>query len=488
LWPASRPKQSAVAIDPAAKVTSVPSAFWSQLRSDLLRISAAGITAALPQRLVGRALEGAVDSRIPAMVADAERIRLLAVGKAALGMTSEVQARLGARIHDRLIVTPSPRPTVVADDPTVVVAAHPLPDATSVEAGRAALAFVAHAAPGDLVILLLSGGASSLLAMPAAGITLADKVALSAALMRAGASISELNTVRKHLSMVKGGGLLRALAPDATMLGLVLSDVPGNDLATIGSGPMVADPTTCADAVAVLKRRKLWGRTPEAVRDRFERGAAGELEETLKRDDPALRRSLSIVIGDNQTACDGALAAAQAAGYVAEQWRDLSGPAERICASLADRLKERARDKVVGQGICLVAGGEPQVTVSGSGLGGRAQHCALLLAAALADNARGGAVAALFAGTDGIDGPTDAAGAIVTSTTVPRALEAKLDPHDALRRCDSYNFFRGLGDLLITGPTGTNVTDLFVALVANRKPGPAVVIESPGRSESKVED
>ena len=450
----------------------MPSAFWSHLRSDLLRIYAAGITAALPQRLVGRALEGAVDLRVPAMVANAQRVRLLAVGKAALGMASEAQARLGAQIHQRLIVTPSPGPTVVVDDPTVIVGAHPLPDATSVEAGRAALDFVAHATTGDLVILLLSGGASALLTMPAAGITLGDKIALSAALMRAGASISELNTVRKHLSIVKGGGLLRALAPDATLLGLVLSDVPGNDLATIGSGPMVADPTTYGDAIAVLKRRKLWGRTPEGVRDRLERGAAGELKETLKRDDPALRRSVSVVIGDNQTACDGAVAAAQAAGYVAEQWRDLSGPAERICGTLASRLDERERGEVVGKGICLVAGGEPQVTVNGSGLGGRAQHCALLLAAALADHAPERAVVALFAGTDGIDGPTDAAGAIVTSTTLPRAREAKLDPHDALRRCDSYHFFRSLGDLLITGPTGTNVTDLFVALIANQKPEP----------------
>lgn len=299
-----------------------------------------------------------------------------------------------------------------------------------------------------------------MMAVPAPGIAIADKIALSSALMRAGASIGELNTVRKHLSAVKGGGLLRALNENATMLSLILSDVPGNDLATIGSGPAVADPTTFADAVAVLKRRKLWGRTPEAVRDRFERGAAHEIDETMKRDDPALQRSLSVVIGDNRTACDGAAEAASSMGYVVERWRDLSGPAETICRNLATHLSELDHGRT-----CVIAGGEPQVTVRGSGKGGRAQHCALLLATELAQRPSDAAIGALFAGTDGIDGPTDAAGAIVTASTMRRALEARLDAPAALARNDSYSLFQGLGDLIITGPTGTNVTDIFVGLV-----------------------
>jgi glycerate-2-kinase len=349
----------------------------------------------------------------------------------------------------------------------VMVASHPIPDASSVAAGRAALKFVAQAGRGELVLFLLSGGASALMAAPAPGIQLVDKVALPSALMRAGASIGELNIVRKHLSAVKGGGLLRALNHDAKILSLILSDVPGNDLATIGSGPTVADPTTFADAIAVLKRRKIWGRTPEAVRDRFERGAAGEIAETLKRDAPALSRSTSVVVGDNTIALDAAANAASSVGYVVECWGDLSGPAERICPALAARLSDLNQSRV-----CVIAGGEPQVAVRGNGRGGRAQHCALMLAVELARRTPRSEVCAMFAGTDGIDGPTDAAGAIITSTTVRRAQEARLDPQAALARSDSYSFFQALGDLIITGPTGTNVMDIFVGLVNSGREQP----------------
>lgn len=380
-------------------------------------------------------------------------------------MALEARNRLGAKVHETLVLASGPFPAATTHDLIVMVGAHPLPDATSVAAGQAALAFVKRAGAGELVLLLLSGGASALMAAPAPGIAIADKVALSAALMRAGASIGELNTVRKHLSLVKGGGLLRALSEDATMLSLILSDVPGNDLATIGSGPAVADPTTFGDAIAVLKRRKLWGKTPEAVRDRFERGAAHEIGETMKRDDAALRRSHSVVIGDNQTALDGAMAAARAVGYAVAQWGDLSGPAERVCRDLATRLTELDHGGIGHERTCVIAGGEPQVTVSGSGMGGRAQHCALMLSIELAQRAPQRQICALFAGTDGIDGPTDAAGAIVTSTTVRRALEARFDPPGVLARNDSYSLFQGLGDLIITGPSGTNVTDIFVGLV-----------------------
>ena len=196
------------------------------------------------------------------------------------------------------------------------------------------------------------------------------------------------------------------------------------------------------------------------MRERFERGTAREIGETMKRDDPALRRALGVVVGDNRTACDGAADAARALGYAVAQGRDLSGPAELVCRNLATQLSELEHGR-----ICVIAGGEPQVTVRGSGRGGRAQHCALTLAIELAQRDLHGDLCALFAGTDGIDGPTDAAGAIVTSTTVRRALEARLDPSAALARNDSYSLFQGLGDLLITGPTGTNVTDIFVGLV-----------------------
>jgi glycerate-2-kinase len=298
------------------------------------------------------------------------------------------------------------------------------------------------------------------MAAPAPGIALADKIAVTSALMRVGASILELNTVRKHLSAIKGGGLLRALKADVRILSLILSDVTGNDLATIGSGPAVADPSTFSDAIAVLKRRKLWGRTTEAVRDRLERGAAGQLAETVKPGDPALARATSVIIGDNLLAQEAAAAIAKSLGYEVERWGELSGDAESVGRELAAHLSN-----IQGARVCVIAGGEPVVTVRGAGRGGRAQHCALAMAIALEESASNAKTIALVAGTDGIDGPTDAAGAIVTSTTVARAREAGLDPGLALASNDSYTFFKALGDLVITGPTGTNVTDIFVGLV-----------------------
>jgi glycerate-2-kinase len=438
------------------------------MRSDLLRIYAAAIASVPPERVIAKAFDGAVSPELLAEIERASRIYLLAVGKAALGMAMAARDRLRPKIQESLVVVPDPfdpSAGASAEGLRVMTAAHPLPEASSVAAAEAALDLVGRAGTGDLVLLLLSGGASALMTAPACGIQLADKVALSSALMRAGASIGELNTVRKHLSAVKGGRLLRALNKDARMLSLILSDVPGNDLATIGSGPAVADPTTFADAIAVLKRRKLWGRAPETVRDRFELGAAGEILETVKRGDPALCRSMSVVVGDNAMALDAAADAANAIGYAVERWGDLSGPAERICPPLAAHLSELNQSRV-----CVIAGGEPQVTVRGNGRGGRAQHCALMLAAEFARRAPSSGICAMFAGTDGIDGPTDAAGAIVTSTTVRRAQEARMDPEAALQRSDSYSFFRSLGDLIITGPTGTNVMDIFVGLI-NPAPG-----------------
>jgi glycerate 2-kinase len=440
----------------------------SRMRADLIRVYAAAIAVVDPRRVVARALAGEVDANAPTILGAAGSIRLLAVGKAATGMALEVHARLREKIREALVITPSPAPADFPTELPVILGAHPLPDASSERAGLAALEFAASAGPDELMLLLLSGGASALMAAPASGVALADKITVTEALMRAGASILELNTVRKHLSAIKGGGLLRALKADVRMLSLILSDVPGNDLATIGSGPAVADPSTFSDAIAVLKRRKLWGRTPEAVRERLERGAAGELVETVKPGDPALARATSVIIGDNLLAQEAAAAIAKSLGYEVERWGELSGDAERVGRELAAHLNNIQGARVCniqGARVCVIAGGEPVVTVRGAGLGGRAQHCALAIAIALEESESNAKIIALVAGTDGIDGPTDAAGAIVTSTTVARAREAGLDPRLALASNDSYTFFKALGDLVITGPTGTNVTDIFVGLV-----------------------
>jgi glycerate-2-kinase len=276
--------------------------------------------------------------------------------------------------------------------------------------------------------------------------------------MNAGAAIRELNTVRKHLSAIKGGRMLQSAK--ANFITLILSDVPGNDLATIGSGPTAADPTTYYDAIAILKRRGVWGRAPETVRDHLERGAAGELPETLKKEESALERVRNVIIADNRTAAEAACNYAAGLGYNVYRQRDLTGDANQTGTALAAYLSGLERDR-----SCVIAGGEMVVSVKGSGKGGRAQQAALAMAIALAKLGTRRRIAALFAGTDGIDGPTDAAGAVATPDTVGRAAEAKLHAASALNRNDSYSFFKALGDLVVTGPTGTNVADIFVGLV-----------------------
>jgi glycerate 2-kinase len=451
-------------------------------RRDLERIYASAVAAVEPGRLVAQALEGLTPGAedAPAMIGAASGIFAVAVGKAALAMAAEIDRRCGAKLCAAIAVVPkrasldkrdasggegpSPenRRATLAHRVEVHYACHPLPDESSVAAAGAVLATISQARLGDLVIVAVSGGASAMLTSPAGAISLEDKIAITSALMRAGASIHELNIVRKHLSVLKGGQLLRA-TNGARVLGLILSDVPGNDLATIGSALTAADATTFGDAIGVLKRRRLWGRAPESMRDHLERGAAGEISETVKSGDLVLGRVTNVLVGDNETALAAAQNAALAMGYAVDRWRELRGEANDLARGLAAHLCAIERDNV-----CVLAGGEPVVTVRGGGRGGRAQQCALALALefdGIGGTRRARTIAALVAGTDGIDGPTDAAGAFAYADTVRRAREAGVDPVAALQRNDSYGVFGALGDLFITGPTGTNVSDIFIGLV-----------------------
>lgn len=431
-------------------------------RRDLELIYRAAVAGAEPSALVVRALDGELPgaSPVPAMVREAGRIFVVAAGKASAAMAGALAVRLGDRIAAGLVVTlPGAEvPVPMRERFRVVESSHPMPSEASVKAARAALDTLGEVRAGELAIVALSGGASAMLAMPAGGVTLVDKVALSRELLRSGASIAELNAVRKHLSAVKGGALARA-ARGGKVLGLILSDVPGNDLSVIGSGPTAPDPTTYADAIAILKRRRLWGRAPESVRQHLERGNSGELPETAKSSDEALARVINVIIGDNATALDAAERAAREAGYEVDRWRTLRGEANDVGRSLAAHLAALAQRR-----LCLLTGGEPVVTVKGGGRGGRAQQAALAMALELERLGPGLRIAALFAGTDGIDGPTDAAGAFVFPDTAARARAAGLDPAKALLRNDSYSLFAATGDLFITGATGTNVGDIFVGL------------------------
>lgn len=444
-------------------------------RANLLQIFAAAVAAADPRRVMARALEGRVEggAQVPSAIDRAAGIRLIAVGKAAQGMAAEAVGRFGERLHGGVVIAPNDaaggrdRSLVQPWSPDypstlrLMHGAHPLPDASSEAAGRAALAIANGARPGELLLVALSGGASAMMAAPAAGITLADKIAVTATLMRAGAGIRELNVARKHLSAIKGGGLLRAVKRDVPVIVAILSDVPGNDLGTIGSGPLAADGSTFADATGVLKRRRVWGKIPESVRDRLERGAAGEFPETVKPNDPVLARVTNLIAGDNRLALEAAVFAAASLGYRVERRRELTGEANDAGRELARYLAALPESAP----IAVITGGETVVTVRGGGRGGRSQQAALATALELDRIARNRRILVIFAGTDGIDGPTDAAGAIISPSTVARAAEGGFDVQAILAGNDCHPLFAGLGDLVITGATGTNVADIMVALV-----------------------
>jgi glycerate 2-kinase len=338
----------------------------------------------------------------------------------------------------------------------VRVASHPIPDARSAVAAEEALRLVASAAARDVLLVLLSGGASSLLSAPTGGLQIEDLARTSRALLAAGAPIDEVNAVRKHVSLVGGGRLAQRARCDRIEV-LAVSDVPGDRLDVIASGPCCADASRYADALAVVDRRGLRERLPEAVVRHLEAGARGEVEETAKPGDPALARVRHTILANNRTALRGAAEAARRLGLRPVSVTEvLAGEARRVGRRLA-ALARGARERGP---LCLVAGGETTVTLRGTGRGGRSQELALAAALELA-GAEGAAL--LAAGTDGSDGPTDAAGAFADAGTVARGARRGIDARASLERNDAYDFFDAEGGLLRTGPTGTNVMDLVLA-------------------------
>jgi glycerate-2-kinase len=386
------------------------------------------------------------------------RCVVLAAGKAAGAMAAAFEARADGRIAHGLMVTKDGH-ALPLERFESREAGHPLPDARSQDAGVAALALASRAGPEDALIVLLSGGASSLLSCPAEDLTLAELRETTDLLLRAGAEIRELNCVRKHLTRVSGGRLAAA-CPARQIFVLAISDVLGDDWATIGSGPCAADPTTYADALRVLEYRAVLERVPAAVRAHLEAGAAGGREESVKPGDPALGRVRQRLIACNRDALAAVRVAAQRRGLVPVELTDrLRGEASDV----GRRLAAAARALSPGPPRLLLAGGEPTVTVRGAGRGGRAQELALAAAIELEGDPR---VVVLAAGTDGSDGPTPAAGAYVDGATLARGTAAGADARAALADNDAYGFFSREGGAFVTGPTGTNVMDLVLMRVA----------------------
>lgn len=382
-----------------------------------------------------------------------ERIWLVGVGKAACGMAQGALDVLGTQVCGGTVTTKEshalPLPGIIVQE-----ASHPLPDARGIAGADAALRLAESATGGDLVLCLLSGGASALWPAPPTGVTLEDLRATTDALLRAGAPIQELNAVRKHLSRIAGGQLARAAFP-ARVLTLAISDVVGSPPDVIGSGPSVPDPTTYQDALEALARRGVIA--PPGVQAHLQAGAAGEHPETPKPDDPVFGRTEWRLIASIGDALQAAAEEATRLGYQATVVTErMEGEAREVGRELAEFSRSAQTP------AALLLGGETTVTVRGDGLGGRNQELALATAIAL-DGVPGVLAAAL--GTDGTDGPTDAAGAIVDGGTVARGRTLGLDAGDHLRRNDAYPFLRATGDLLLTGPTGTNVADLILILV-----------------------
>ncbi len=393
------------------------------------------------------------------------RIWVVGAGKAGYPMAQAAADVLGGRIGGGLVIVNEgyapPQRNLRGIE--VVEAGHPLPDERGAQATRRMAALLEGAGAGDLVLCLLSGGGSALLTAPAPGVSLADVQALTARLLACGASIAEINTLRKHIDLVKGGGLARWAAP-ADVAALILSDVVGDPLDVIASGPCVPDPSTYADGFEVLRRYELLAEVPAAIRSRLEAGLRGETPETPKPGDGLFERVQNVVVASNYQAAQAGLAQARREGWDALLLTtSLQGEARQAGRMLAAVARQAAlTGEPVARPGCIVAGGETTVTLRGDGLGGRNQELALAAALDLA-GLEGTLLAALA--TDGGDGPTDAAGAVVSGETAPRARAAGLDAQEHLARNDAYHFFAPLGDLLLPGPTQTNVNDLAFIFV-----------------------
>lgn len=430
----------------------------------------AAVAAVDPARLVLRALsrspEGiTLSAGEVSAVARWDSIRsvyLVGGGKAGRAMGEAAAGILGEKVVAGAIAVPRGNGGA-AGIVRFVEASHPYPDEGSRESAGEMLRLLSAAEEEDLVVALLSGGGSAMICAPAAGISLANKREATRLLLQAGADIGEINAVRKHISRVKGGGMARAAHP-ARVFALLLSDVPGDDPSVVASGPFSPDPTAFEDVVEILVRREIHNRLPESVRARLDAGLAGTVPETPKPGDPAFDRIACAVVGSNRTALEAASAAAkrEGTGSVRILPGFLRGEARECARGFVAELRKASASAPPGSAAVLIAGGESAVTVRASGKGGRCQEFALSAAIEI-DGEEG--VAVLCAGTDGVDGPTDAAGAFADGSTCSRAAALGLSPGGHLENNDAFPFFRALSDLLVTGPTGTNVADIAVGWV-----------------------
>jgi len=438
-----------------------------EMRKDAIAIFHAGLSAVAPGpairahcRREGDRLH--VGSRIYDL-SRYEKIWIIGTGKAAAAMAQTLEDLLEDRVDSGLITVKydhlEPLRTV-----RIIEAGHPVPDENGCTGARQILSIARAAGPHDLVFCVISGGGSALMPLPGEGLTLADKQATSKVLLSCGASIHDMNTIRKHLSAIKGGHLAAAVYP-AELCTLILSDVVGDDLDIIASGPTVPDPGTFQMALAIVERYGIAKRLPEPVIHYLNRGAAGEIPDSPKQTASCFNRTHHLIVGSNRQCVQAARREAETRGYHALVLSSLMEGETRDVARVHGAMGREilATGNPVTSPACLISGGETTVTLKGNGQGGRNQEFALAAALDI-ENAR--EVVILSGGTDGTDGPTDAAGAIADGHTTTRAKAIGMDPWRHLVDNDAYPLFERLDDLLLTGPTNTNVMDLRLVLVS----------------------
>lgn len=385
----------------------------------------------------------AVHSNIPPF--SAKRVFALGLGKAACAMTGALAEKV--KLTDTLIITKHAS-SLNFEPVTVILGDHPVPGENSLRAGQAAVEFISQLTADDLLICLISGGGSALMTAPL--IPLDDLKSLTSALLKCGARIDEINTLRRHLDRLKGGGVAM-LANGAQIISLILSDAVGDSLETIASGPTAPDPTTITDAFAIIEKYDLWNKIPNSILSAF--------RETPKTKDPVFMRVENKLIASNFIALQAAKRQAEAEGFQTQIiTSELQGEAREVGSVLARHLKDTLT--LMPRPFCLLAGGETTVTISGDGKGGRNQELALSTVNELAELQN---VMLISIATDGEDGPTDAAGAVVTDETAFRGEKIQVDAPRFMSRNDAYSYFEKLGDLIQTGPSGTNVNDLVLA-------------------------
>jgi glycerate 2-kinase len=391
------------------------------------------------------------------------KIHLIAFGKAACAMAKAAEEAIPEALWaGRGIAVTNYENVFPLAHTEVFGAGHPLPDAAGLEAARRISEKIGRAQAGELVLTLVSGGGSALLPCPVAPVSLQEKCAVTSLLLGSGADINEINCVRKHLSQLKGGGFAKLAAP-ADLHALILSDVLGDDLSAIASGPTVPDPSTFEDAIRILQDRKLWERVPGSVRSYLQMESLGQVPETPKPNDPVFQQTGHTLIGSNAISVTAAVHKARQLGYKTEIYNGhLCGIARETAEQWAKTIAET---KQIQMPTALIAGGETTVRLSGDGLGGRNQEMALAFALAAEQAGLDTDWVFLSGGTDGRDGPTDAAGGRVDARSLARMRAQGIDPEPRLDNNDSYHALEASGDLLITGPTGTNVADLQILLI-----------------------